>query len=81
MACEAVDAASSTAYVDGELDPVELRELGEHLRGCASCAVNALERVQMKRSVQTAGKRYSPSAELRNRIAEKVAKSVAKEVA
>ena len=78
MACEQWR-GELDAYVDGELDPVELRELGEHLRGCASCAVDVLERVQMKRSVQTAGNRYAASAELRNRIAEKVAKSVAKE--
>src|SRR5271165_7498499 len=56
------------AYVDGELDPAEARTLGEHLRGCAACAADALERVQMKRAVQMAGKRYAASADLRNRI-------------
>jgi anti-sigma factor RsiW len=56
------------AYVDGELDPVEAGALGRHLRECAPCANEVLERVQMKRSVQAAGKRYTASAELRNRI-------------
>lgn len=56
------------AYVDGELDLAEARVLAEHVRTCPGCAADALQRVQMKRAVQTAGQRYAPSAELRNRI-------------
>lgn len=56
------------AYVDGELAPDEVRAVASHLRGCAPCANAVLERVQMKRSVQVAGRRFAPSAELRNRI-------------
>jgi anti-sigma factor RsiW len=61
------------AYADGELDPAETNTVGTHLRGCAACAADVLERVQMKRSVQMAGKRYAASAELRNRITKSVA--------
>jgi anti-sigma factor RsiW len=61
------------AYADGELDPAETNAVGTHLRGCAACAADVLERVQMKRSVQMAGKRYAASAELRNRITKSVA--------
>jgi anti-sigma factor RsiW len=43
------------------------------MRACAACAGDALERVQMKRSLATAGKRYAPSAELRAKIAKSVA--------
>jgi anti-sigma factor RsiW len=57
------------AYVDGELDPAESRVVGEHMRTCQPCASDALERVQMKRAVQIAGKRYTASAEFRHRIA------------
>lgn len=56
-------------YVDGELTPGEAAKLGAHLRSCAECAADALRRVQMKRAVQIAGKRYEPSTELRNKIA------------
>ncbi len=57
------------AYVDGELDPAEARMVGEHLRACPACAVDALERVQMKRALQIAGNRYVASSALRNRVA------------
>jgi len=61
------------AYADGELHPGDANAFGTHLRECPSCATDVLERVQMKRSVQTAGRRYTPSAEFRNRIAKSVA--------
>ncbi len=60
-------------YLDGDLDPAQASALSAHFRGCADCAADVLGRVQMKRSVQAAGRRYTPSAELRNRIAKSVA--------
>ncbi len=56
------------SYVDGELTPAEAVTLGAHLRSCAECAADALQRVQTKRAVQIAGKRYEPSTDLRNKI-------------
>src|SRR5215472_5720864 len=67
MACE-LRSDKLDAYVDGELSLAEANELGTHLRGCSGCASEALERVQMKRSVADAGRCYEPSAELRKRI-------------
>jgi anti-sigma factor RsiW len=55
-------------YFDGELAPGENAALGAHLRGCAECTADILERVQTKRLVQRAGKRYEPSAALRDKI-------------
>jgi anti-sigma factor RsiW len=56
------------AYADGELSAEEMRGMGEHLRGCPACTADVLGRVQMKRSVQSAGKRFAPSLALRQRI-------------
>src|SRR5882757_10574363 len=77
MACER--AASQEwngridAYLDGELEPAEAGVVAAHFRDCAGCAADALGRVQMKRSVQLAGKRYAGSAALREKIARNVA--------
>ena len=60
-------------YIDGELNSADARDLGTHLHGCTTCAADALQRVQMKRSVAAAGKRYEPSTQLRARIAKGVA--------
>ena len=72
MACDAWT-EKLDAYLDGELAPAEASALSVHMRSCSACAADALERVQMKRAVATAGKRYEPSAELRARIAKSVA--------
>jgi anti-sigma factor RsiW len=55
-------------YVDGELPSADAASLGAHLRTCGVCASDVLERVQLKRSVQIAGKRYQPSAQFRNSV-------------
>ena len=55
-------------YLDGELPAAEMSALDAHVRTCPECAASILGRVQMKRAVQAAGKRYTPSAALRQRI-------------
>src|SRR5215471_8840702 len=59
MACDAWR-DKLDAFVDGELPPDEARALGRHMRQCSVCAAEVLERVQIKRSVAIAGKRYQP---------------------
>ena len=49
-----------------------MRTFDAHVRGCPSCAADALTRVQMKRSIQAAGRRYTPSAEFRKRMQQKL---------
>jgi len=59
-------------YLDGELAAVEANAVGIHLRGCTACAAQTLERVQLKRVLHFAGKRYEPSPQLRNKIAKNI---------
>jgi anti-sigma factor RsiW len=67
MVCESWKAKLDT-YLDGELPEGEMREFDAHVRGCPSCSADALTRVQMKRAILLAGKRFTPSAEFRKRI-------------
>ena len=66
------------AYVDGELPSADAAALNAHMRTCADCAASALERVQIKRSLASAGKRYEPSPEFRAKIAKSIAAKPAK---
>lgn len=67
MACEPWKAKLDT-YLDGELPEEEMRSFDAHVRTCPSCSADALARVQMKRTIQAAGKRFTPSAEFRSRM-------------
>ena|ERR1700731_4596942 len=42
--------------------------LDAHLRSCHFCSADALARVQMKRTIQVAGKRFTPTAEFHRRV-------------
>ena len=59
-------------YLDGELSGGELTEIETHLRTCPACAAASLSRLQMKRMVQTAGHRYSPKSEFRQKIRQSI---------
>jgi anti-sigma factor RsiW len=67
MACDAWR-EKLDAYLDGELPSAESAELSTHLRTCSECSPDALGRVQLKRAIASAGKRFEPSAELRAKI-------------
>ena len=58
-------------YADGELSLPESNALADHMRECSACAAAALDRVQLKRSVATAARRYQASAEFRSKVMEK----------
>src|ERR1700687_3981391 len=72
MVCESWKAKLDT-YVDGELPEAELRTFDAHVRSCPSCSADALTRVQMKRAIHAAGKRFTPSAEFRKRMQRSIA--------
>jgi anti-sigma factor RsiW len=67
MACQLWSEKLDT-YLDGELPPDEERALREHLHGCAACASDSLDRMQVKRAIQSAGQRFLPDAAFRARI-------------
>jgi anti-sigma factor RsiW len=71
MVCEAWKTQLDT-YLDGELPSEEMHVFDAHVRICPSCAADALARVQMKRAVQAAGKRFTPSTEFRRRVQQSV---------
>jgi len=60
------------AYVDGELPPDEARALQQHLRGCSTCAAEALAKVQQKLAVKNAGMRFAPDPAFRDRMEKSV---------
>jgi anti-sigma factor RsiW len=72
MVCESWKLQLDT-YLDGELQDQEMRSFDAHVRNCPSCSADALTQVQMKRAIQAAGKRFTPSAEFRNRIQQSIA--------
>src|SRR6202162_5884546 len=72
MVCESWKAKLDT-YLDGEVPQEEMRTFDAHVRNCPTCSADALSRVQFKRAIHLAGKRFSPSAEFRNRMQQSIA--------
>jgi anti-sigma factor RsiW len=72
MVCEAWKTKLDT-YLDGELPSEEMSAFDAHVHSCAICAADALARLQMKRGIQAAGKRFTPSAEFRQRMQQRIA--------
>jgi len=72
MVCESWNEKLDT-YLDGELGEAETRSFDAHVRACHSCSADALTRVQLKRTIQVAGRRFTPSAEFRRRVRQSIA--------
>lgn len=72
MVCESWKTKLDT-YLDGELPEEEMRAFDAHVRSCPSCSADALTRVQMKRAILLAGKRFTPGSEFRKRIQRSIA--------
>ncbi len=74
MTCDEIH-GKLARYVDCELPAGELADFESHLRGCASCAAEALELLQAKRAIRTAASRYVPSPEFRLRMEQSIRSS------
>jgi anti-sigma factor RsiW len=61
------------AHFDGELSADEARALDEHVRQCPACTAESLRRLQLKRAVQAAGRRFVPDPAFRLRIQKSIA--------
>jgi anti-sigma factor RsiW len=72
MTCEAWK-TKLDAYLDGELPAEEMRAFDVHVHSCSSCAPDVLTRVQMKRNIQAAGKRFTPGEDFRKRMQQSIA--------
>jgi anti-sigma factor RsiW len=72
MVCESWKTKLDT-YLDGELPSEEMRAFDVHVHNCPSCSADALTRVQTKRTIQAAGKRFTPSVEFRRRMQQSIA--------
>jgi anti-sigma factor RsiW len=72
MVCESWKTKLDT-YLDGELPSEEMRAFDIHVHNCPYCSADALTRVQTKRAIQVAGKRFTPSAEFRRRMQQSIA--------
>jgi anti-sigma factor RsiW len=59
-------------YLDGELSSEEMRFFDHHVHSCPTCGADALARVQLKRSIHTVGKRFTPSPEFRKRVQQRI---------
>jgi anti-sigma factor RsiW len=67
MVCESWKERLDT-YLDGEASEQEMHAFDSHVRSCSSCSADILSRVQLKRAIHLAGKRFTPSAEFRKRM-------------
>ena len=73
MVCDSWKTQLDT-YLDGELPSEQIRTFDTHVHSCSSCAADALARVQMKRNVQIAGKRFTASTDFRQRVRSSIAR-------
>jgi anti-sigma factor RsiW len=70
MSCEW--RANLDRYLDAELPDAAAAEMEAHLRGCPSCAADALNRLQLKRTTHAVGQRFVPRPEFRRKIEQSI---------
>jgi anti-sigma factor RsiW len=73
MSCE-IWTEKLDAYLDGELAPAEAQAIDAHLRTCPGCAAEGLSRMQMKRALQIAARKFAPDPAFRARVQKSIAR-------
>jgi anti-sigma factor RsiW len=73
MSCEW--RANLDRYLDGELPGPAAAEMEAHLRGCSSCAADALNRLQLKLATRAVGQRFAPTPEFRRKIEQSIGRA------
>jgi anti-sigma factor RsiW len=64
-----LSATTLSGLADGELSPDQLTVVNAHLAGCPACTSSALYLSLMKSATAKSGQRYSPPAQLQERLA------------
>src|SRR5579863_249249 len=67
MVCESWKEKLDT-YIDNELPQAEMHMVDRHIRSCHSCSADTVARVQMKRTIHLAGRRFTSSTQFRKRL-------------
>ena len=57
-----------TAFVDGELQPIDAQAVQQHLSECPNCALRVLSAMQLKAATERAGQRFAPPADTLSRL-------------
>jgi anti-sigma factor RsiW len=65
--------ANLDRYLDDELPGPVAADMEAHLRGCASCAAEALSRLQLKRTTQAVGRQFVARPEFRLKVEQSIA--------
>ena len=64
--------ANLDRYLDDELPEAAAADMEAHLRGCPSCAADALSRLQLKRTTRAVGQQFAPRPEFRLKIEQSI---------
>lgn len=65
---EHLDPDRLSAFIDGELSPVEQQGIERHLAGCHACTLRVLSATQLKAATARAGHRFVPSPDAAARL-------------
>ena len=63
-----LESTTISAFVDGELSPIETQNVQQHIAACHACALQIISANQVKSATARAGSRYAPAADAMARL-------------